>query len=223
MYAKCFKRFFDILLSLVALLLLSPVLLILMLIGAVAMKGNPFFCQKRPGKIGKNGQEKIFKLIKFRTMSNKKGKDGKLLPDEQRLNKYGRLLRSTSLDELPELINILVGHMSIVGPRPLLVEYLPYYTEEERHRHDIRPGLTGWAQVNGRNNITWEQKFAYDLAYIQSVSLGFDVRIILKTVQKVFKRSDILVGNEFQVGGFIDQRKARRELDKNIEKEPQNL
>ena len=144
MYAKCFKRVLDFSLSLFALIVLSPFLLIFILIGAIAMKGNPFFVQERPGK-----NEEIFKLIKFRTMSNAKDKDGKLLPDKVRLNKYGKLLRATSIDELPELINILYGDMAIIGPRPLLVEYLPYYTEEERHRHDVRPGLTGLAQVSG--------------------------------------------------------------------------
>ncbi len=220
MYAKCFKRLFDILLSLGALLLLSPVLLLLTVVGAIAMRGNPFFCQKRPGRTDKRtGEERIFKLIKFRTMSNRRDKDGNLLPDDVRLNKYGRLLRSTSLDELPELFNILAGQMSLVGPRPLLVEYLPYYTAEERHRHDVRPGLTGLAQVSGRNSITWEQKFAYDLEYIRKCSLLFDIKIIFMTVQKVFKRSDVLVGSEFKVGKFIDQRKAAMEAAESNQKE----
>ena len=192
MYAKFFKRLFDFLLSLIALLVLSPVLLILTIIGAIAMRGNPFFTQLRPGKINKKtGKEKIFKLIKFRTMSNAKDKDGNLLPDDKRLNKYGRFLRSTSLDELPELLNILIGDMSIVGPRPLLVRYLPYYTEEERHRHDVRPGLTGWAQVNGRNFITWEETFELDLYYAQNVGLGLDIKTILLTISKVLSRTDI--------------------------------
>ena len=201
MYARFFKRLFDFLLSLIALSVLSPVLLLLTVIGAVAMRGNPFFTQLRPGKISKKtGKEKIFKLIKFRTMSNKKDKDGNLLSDDVRLNKYGKFLRSTSLDELPELFNILVGHMSIVGPRPLLVEYLPYYTEEERHRHDVRPGLTGWAQVNGRNNIgSWEERFRYDLDYVAKCSLFFDLKTLFLTVKKVLKRSDILVGSEIKV------------------------
>ena len=211
MYARFFKRLFDFLLSLIALSVLSPVLLLLTVIGAVAMRGNPFFTQLRPGKISKKtGKEKIFKLIKFRTMSNKKDKDGNLLSDDVRLNKYGKFLRSTSLDELPELFNILVGHMSIVGPRPLLVEYLPYYTEEERHRHDVRPGLTGWAQVNGRNNIgSWEERFRYDLDYVAKCSLFFDLKTLFLTVKKVLKRSDILVGSEIKVGRLDDSRKAK--------------
>ncbi len=191
MYEKVFKRFFDFILSLLALLVLSPVLLILIIIGTIAMRGNPFFTQMRPGKKGKNGEEKIFKLIKFRTMDNRRDERGNLLPDDVRLNKYGRFLRSTSLDELPELFNILVGHMSIVGPRPQLVRDMTFMTDEQRRRHDVRPGLTGYAQVNGRNNITWEQKFEYDLHYIDSgITLFGDIRIIFQTVGKVFKRSD---------------------------------
>lgn len=208
MYAKCFKRVLDFTLSLFALVILSPVLLILTIVGAFAMGGNPFFTQARPGKIDpRTGKEKIFKLVKFRTMSNKKDKDGNLLPDDVRLNKYGRVLRSMSLDELPELWNILVGDMSIVGPRPLLVSYLPYYTEEERHRHDVRPGLTGLAQVSGRNTLAWEEKFGYDIKYISNISFMQDLKILFKTVEKVFKRSDILVGKEFKVGKLLDERK----------------
>lgn len=192
MYAKCFKRMLDFLLSLIALIVLSPVLLILMVIGAVAMKGNPFFTQLRPGMIDKRtGKEKIFRLIKFRTMSNAKDKDGNLLPDDKRLNGYGRFLRSTSLDELPELLNILVGNMSIVGPRPQLVRDMVFMTPEQRRRHTVRQGLTGLAQVNGRNNMSWEQKFEYDLQYIQRITLIGDVKIILKTVLKVFQRDGI--------------------------------
>ena len=191
MYKNFFKRFFDILLSFIALAVLSPVLIILAIVGAIAMGGNPFFTQLRPGKINKKtGKEKIFKLIKFRTMSNAKDKDGNLLPDDVRLNKYGRFLRSTSLDELPELINILIGDMSIVGPRPQLVRDMVFMTEEQRMRHTERPGLTGLAQVSGRNNITWEQKFEYDLEYIKKITLLGDVKIIFQTVGKVFKRSD---------------------------------
>lgn len=185
-YEKYIKRLLDFLLSLLALCILSPVLLILIVLGAIIMGGNPFFAQQRPGR-----NEKIFKLIKFRTMTNRKDDQGNLLPDEQRLTKYGRFLRSTSLDELPELINILLGHMSIVGPRPLLVKYLPLYNEEQRHRHDVRPGLTGWAQVNGRNAISWEEKFRLDLEYVENISFAMDLNTVFLTVWKIFKREGI--------------------------------
>lgn len=178
MYIKFFKRFFDFTVSLIALLVLSPVFLILIVIGAIAMKGNPFFTQQRPGKKDKNGNEKIFKLIKFRTMDNRKDKEGNLLPDDVRLNKYGRILRSTSLDELPELINILIGDMSIVGPRPLLVQYIPRYSSEQRKRHNVRPGLTGYAQAYGRNSLTWQEKFEKDVYYVNNVSLLLDIKIL---------------------------------------------
>lgn len=192
MYAKFFKRLMDFVLSLMAVSVLSPVLVLLMVVGAIAMGGNPFFTQLRPGKIDKNtGEEKIFKLIKFRTMSNKKDSDGNLLPDSVRLNKYGRILRSTSLDELPELINILLGHMSIVGPRPLLVKYLPRYTPEQRRRHQVRPGLTGLAQVSGRNAISWEDKFRLDVQYVDNITFIGDIKIILQTALKVVKRDGI--------------------------------
>ena len=180
------KRLADFLLSLMALCVLSPVLLILIVLGAIKMKGNPFFTQLRPGR-----REKIFRLIKFRTMTCEKDADGNLLPDEQRLTKYGQFLRSTSLDELPELINILLGHMSIVGPRPLLVKYLPLYNEEQRHRHDVRPGLTGWAQVNGRNAISWEEKFRLDVWYVEHISLWLDIKTIFMTVKNVLCREGI--------------------------------
>jgi len=186
MYSIFFKRFIDFTLSLLAVIFLSPLLLLLMIVGFMAMSGNPFFTQQRPGK-----NEKIFKLIKFRTMNNKKDKEGSLLPDEVRLTKYGEFLRSTSLDELPELFNILKGDMSIVGPRPLLVKYLSYYTEEEKHRHDAVPGLTGLAQVSGRNTLSWEDKFALDLKYVSKITFGGDIKIILQTVGKVFKREGI--------------------------------
>ena len=192
MYAKCLKRVLDFLLSLIALAVLSPILLILMMIGAIAMKGNPFFTQLRPGKISKKtGEERIFLLIKFRTMSNAKDREGNLLPDDVRLNKYGRFLRSTSLDELPELLNILKGDMAIVGPRPLLVKYLPLYSEEQRHRHDVRPGLTGYAQVHGRNTVTWEAKFEMDVAYVRNITFIGDLKIIFGTVGAVLKRDGI--------------------------------
>ena len=168
MYANFFKRVLDIVLSFLSLTVLFPFLLIFSVIGVFAMHGNPFFTQLRPGKKRKDGTEKIFRLIKFRTMNNKKDAVGNLLPDEQRLNGYGRWLRSTSIDELPELINILVGDLSIVGPRPQLVRDMVFMSAEQRRRHDVRPGLTGLAQVSGRNNITWEQKFEYDLLYIDN-------------------------------------------------------
>ena len=191
MYAKVFKRLTDVMLSVFALLLLSPILLILIVVGAIVMKGNPFFTQPRPGKKGKDGKEKIFRLVKLRTMSNARGADGELLPDEKRLGKYGKWLRSTSLDELPSLVNIAVGDLSIVGPRPQLVRDMTFMSAEQRRRHNVRPGLTGLAQVNGRNNITWEQKFEYDLQYIdQGITFIGDVKIILQTVGKVLKRSD---------------------------------
>ena len=191
MYAKIFKRVIDFILSITALIILSPVLLILTIIGAISMKGNPFFLQPRPGKKGKAGKEKIFMLIKFRTMSNAKDNKGNLLPDEKRLNKYGAWLRDTSLDELPELANIAARHLALCGPRPFLVRDCVFMTDEQRRRHDVRPGLTGLAQVNGRNNITWEQKMEYDLQYIDSgITFVGDVKIILQTVGKVLKKSD---------------------------------
>lgn len=191
MYAKFWKRFFDFTLSLLALIVLSPILLILTIVGAIAMRGNPFFVQPRPGKKGKDGREKIFYLIKLRSMSNKRGTNGELLPDDQRLGRYGAFLRSTSLDELPSLVNIVLGQISIVGPRPFLVRDCVFLTDEQRRRHDVRPGLTGLAQVNGRNNITWEQKFEYDLLYIdRGITFLGDLKIIIQTVGKVLKRSD---------------------------------
>lgn len=186
MYAKYFKRIIDFILSLIALIVLSPVLVVLMVLGTVFMRGNPFFMQPRPGK-----NERIFKLIKFRTMDNRKDADGNLLPDEVRLNGYGKFLRSTSLDELPELVNILVGDMAIVGPRPQLVRDMVFMTPEQRMRHSVRQGLTGWAQVNGRNAISWEDKFKYDLEYVGKVSFLFDLKIIFMTVTSVFKRDGI--------------------------------
>ncbi|MDB8756846.1 sugar transferase [Ruminococcus sp. 1001136sp1] len=186
MYAKYFKRGIDFILSLFALIVLSPVLLILMLLGTVFMGGNPFFAQERPGK-----DEKIFKLIKFRTMSNKKDKDGNLLPDELRLNKYGKFLRASSLDELPELINILKGDMAIIGPRPLLVRYLARYNEEQHHRHDVRPGLTGYAQAHGRNAVSWEDKFAMDVWYTTHITFVGDIKIIIDTIKSVLKHEGI--------------------------------
>lgn len=192
MYAKFLKRTLDFILSLLALIVLSPLLLILTVVGAAVMRGNPFFVQERPGKVDKTtGKEKIFKLIKFRTMNNKRDKNGELLSDDKRLSRYGIFLRSTSLDELPSLLCIICGSLSIVGPRPQLVRDMVFMTDEQRRRHDVRPGLTGLAQVNGRNNITWEQKFEYDLEYIdKGITFMGDLKIILQTVIKVLKRSD---------------------------------
>lgn len=186
LYRPFFKRFYDIVLSAFALILLSPVLLVLIILGAIKMKGNPFFTQLRPGK-----NEKIFKLIKFRTMTNARDENGNLLPDDKRLTRYGKILRSTSLDELPELINILIGNMSLIGPRPQLVRDMVFMTDEQRKRHSVLPGLTGLAQCSGRNNMSWEKKFEYDLKYIEKISLFRDLVILFKTVFKVFKRDGI--------------------------------
>jgi lipopolysaccharide/colanic/teichoic acid biosynthesis glycosyltransferase len=187
MYAKYIKRPLDFVLALCAFVILLPIMIILAIIGAIIMKGNPFYVQPRPGK-----NERIFRLIKFRTMTCEKDENGNLLPDEKRLTKYGKFLRSTSLDELPELINIIKGDMSIVGPRPQLVRDMVFMNSEQRARHTVRPGLTGLAQVNGRNNITWEQKFEYDLQYIERITFLRDIKIILKSVSTVLKRADII-------------------------------
>ena len=186
MYRKYIKRFLDFILSLLALTLLSPIMLVLLVLGAVKMKGNPFFTQPRPGK-----NEKIFKLIKFRSMTCEKDEEGNLLPDEQRLTRYGKFLRSTSLDELPELINILKGDMSIVGPRPLLVEYLPLYNAQQRRRHEVRPGLTGYAQVRGRNTVSWQDKFRMDVEYVDSITFLADLKILWNTVVTIVRREGI--------------------------------
>lgn len=214
MYARFFKRFLDIALSLLALSVLFPILVILAVIGAVAMKGNPFFTQQRPGKIdARTGEEKIFKLIKFRTMSNAKDKDGNLLPDDVRLNGYGKFLRSTSLDELPELLNILMGDMSIIGPRPQLVRDMVFMTDAQRERHSVRPGLSGLAQVNGRNNITWEEKFEYDLKYIENITFMGDAKIVVETVFKVFKREDTVREGTVSDMDFGDWLVMKGEID----------
>lgn len=198
MYANYLKRPLDFLCALSAILCLSPVLVVLTILGAIKMKGNPFFTQLRPGK-----DEKIFKLIKFRTMTCEKDANGKLLPDDKRLTAYGKFLRSTSLDELPELFNILKGDMAVIGPRPLLVKYLPLYNSEQKHRHDVRPGLSGLAQVNGRNAITWEQKFKYDVEYVKNVTFLGDVKIILTTIRKAIKREGISQQGEATMKAFM--------------------
>lgn len=200
MYRSLFKRVFDFILSLTAIIILSPVLLLLTVIGAFLMGGNPFFTQERPGKDGK-----IFKLVKFRSMNNKRDDRGELLPDEKRLTYYGKFLRNTSFDELPELINILKGDMAIVGPRPLLVRYLTRYSKTQARRHEVRPGLTGLAQVNGRNAISWEEKFRYDVEYVDNLSLMLDIKIILMTVLKVVKRDGISSENSATMEEFMGQ------------------
>ena len=200
MYRSLFKRVFDFILSLTAIIILSPVLLLLTVIGAFLMGGNPFFTQERPGKDGK-----IFKLVKFRSMNNKRDDRGELLPDEKRLTSYGQFIRNTSLDELPELINILKGDMAIVGPRPLLVRYLTRYNKTQARRHEVRPGLTGLAQVNGRNAISWEEKFRYDVEYVDNLSLMLDIKIILMTVLKVVKRDGISSENSATMEEFMGQ------------------
>lgn len=208
MYARFWKRLLDFLLALTALLILSPLLLLLTLAGAVAMRGNPFFAQPRPGR-----GERIFRLIKFRTMSDRRDASGALLPDGERLNGYGRFLRKTSLDELPELFNILVGQMALVGPRPLLTAYLPLYSEEQHHRHDVRPGLTGYAQVHGRNAVPWEERFRMDVWYTQNITFRLDCRILLDTVRVVFRHDGIGSGTSETMEPFTGNRTAAVEVE----------
>ncbi len=207
MYARFWKRLLDFLLALTALLVLSPLLLLLTVAGAVAMRGNPFFAQPRPGR-----GERIFRLIKFRTMSDRRDASGALLPDGERLNGYGRFLRKTSLDELPELFNILVGQMALVGPRPLLTAYLPLYSEEQHHRHDVRPGLTGYAQVHGRNAVPWEERFRMDVWYTQNITFRLDCRIWLDTVRVVFRHDGIGSGTSETMEPFTGNRTAAVEV-----------
>lgn len=190
MYARYLKRIIDFCLSFIGIIMLSPLFALLIVLGWIFMRGNPFFLQLRPGK-----EERIFKLIKFRTMDNRKDINGNLLPDEIRLNRYGRFLRSTSLDELPELFNILRGDMAIVGPRPQLIKDMIFMTQEQRKRHSVRQGLTGWAQVNGRNGISWENKLKYDLEYVDKISFVLDLKIIAMTIVTVFKRTGITMND----------------------------
>lgn len=206
MYKNGVKRIFDIALSLCGIIVLSPVYLVLWVLIRCKLGKPVLFTQERPGK-----KEKIFKLYKFRSMTDERDENGQLLPDEVRLTRFGKLLRSTSLDELPELFNILKGDMSLIGPRPLLVRYLPYYTEEEKHRHDVRPGLTGLAQVNGRNALGWEDRFAYDLQYVENCSFLMDLKVLGMTVGKVLKRTGTLSGAEQTVADFDVYRKAGKE------------
>lgn len=187
MYKSFLKRLLDFFLALMGFIIISPIFLLLWIWLSIANKGaGAFFFQERPGK-----NEMIFKVIKFKTMNDRRDASGKLLPDAQRLTRVGKFVRTTSLDEIPQLLNVIKGDMSLIGPRPLLVQYLPLYNETQRRRHEVRPGITGWAQVNGRNAISWEQKFAYDVWYVDNVSLSLDVKILLKTIQKVFKREGI--------------------------------
>ncbi|MBO5057692.1 MAG: sugar transferase [Lachnospiraceae bacterium] len=206
MYKKFIKRVLDIIISLCGIIILSPIYLILWILVRVKLGSPALFTQKRPGR-----NEKVFKLYKFRTMTDARDEKGELLPDEVRLTRFGRILRSTSLDELPELFNIIKGDMSLIGPRPLLVRYLPYYTEAERHRHDVRPGLTGLAQVNGRNALGWEDRFAYDLQYVENCSFLLDIKVLAMTAGKVLKRSGTLSGAEQTVADFDVYRSGGKE------------
>ena len=205
-YSKYIKRIMDFVLSLCFIIVISPILFILIILGFLKMKGNPFFIQERPG-----WHEKIFKLIKFRTMSNEKDNNGNLLSDEVRLNSYGKFLRVTSLDELPELFNICKGDMSLIGPRPLLIEYLSWYSKEEHRRHDVRPGLTGWAQVNGRNNLDWDHRFQKDIYYVDHLSFAFDLKIFFLTIKRVLIREDISENTRAVESNFAEQRRERAE------------
>ena len=206
LYNKYIKRILDILISLTFIVLFSWLYLILVIIVRIKLGSPVLFCQERPGY-----NEKIFKLYKFRTMTDKRDEKGNLLPDSERLTKFGSMLRSTSLDELPEMFNILKGDMSLIGPRPLLVEYLPYYTEEERLRHSVRPGLTGLAQVSGRNYLAWDKRLAKDVEYVNHISFIMDVRIIIKTIMVVFKKEDVSVDTNVVEGYLWDERQKRAE------------
>ncbi|QWX84793.1 sugar transferase [Cellulophaga sp. HaHaR_3_176] len=197
MYKLFFKRFLDFLIALSFLLILSPVFVIITII-SIFLNGSPFFTQKRPGK-----NEKVFSVLKFKTMTDKKDKNGVLLPDDKRLTQFGSILRKTSLDEIPQLINVLKGDMSLIGPRPLLVQYLPYYTKEESLRHTVRPGITGLAQISGRNYLQWEEKFAFDIEYVKGLSFKNDLKIIFKTINKVIKGSDVAVASN-EVSEYFD-------------------
>lgn len=186
MYKYFFKRFFDLFFALIGFIALSPIFLFITVFLFFANNGKPFFTQMRPGK-----NARIFKVIKFKTMNDKKDKDGNLLPDIERLTAIGKFVRKTSLDEIPQLLNVIIGDMSLIGPRPLLVEYLPLYSKEQARRHEVRPGITGWAQVNGRNAISWQQKFEFDVWYIDHISLSLDIKILYLTFKKVFKSEGI--------------------------------
>lgn len=206
MYQKYVKRLLDIIISLVALIVLSPVILVVAILVKIKLGSPVIFKQERPGKC-----EKIFKLYKFRSMSDKKDKDGNLLPDKDRLTRFGKILRASSLDELPELVNILRGDMSLIGPRPLTVSYLPYYNETEKHRHDVRPGLTGLAQVNGRNALNWDKRFEYDIEYVNNITFMNDVKILFKTFYKVIRKDDVITAGTGKIVSFNEYRKQQLE------------
>ncbi len=198
MYKNFFKRFFDFIISLIVFILISPVFFLLWVWLTMTNKGaGAFFRQLRPGK-----NEKIFKVIKFKTMTDERDSEGNLLPDAERLTKIGKFVRSTSLDEIPQLINVIKGDMSLIGPRPLLIQYIPLYNDVQRRRHKVRPGITGWAQINGRNAISWEQKFDYDVWYVDNISLSLDIKIFLKTLKKIFKREGISSGTSVTMEAF---------------------
>lgn len=211
MYKKYIKRLLDIIISLIALIILSPIMLIVAILVRIKLGSPVIFKQERPGK-----DENIFKLYKFRSMSDKKDENGKLLPDAKRLTKFGKILRATSLDELPELVNILKGEMSLIGPRPLAVCYLPYYNEKEKKRHTVRPGLTGLAQINGRNALNWEERFGYDIEYVDNITFINDLKILFKTVYKVFKRDGVVTRGTGKTIDFDEYRKAQLEQNKEV-------
>ncbi len=206
MYRKYIKRLLDIVISFCSLVILSPIILIVAILVRVKLGSPVIFKQDRPGKDGK-----VFKLYKFRSMSDKKDENGKLLPDKDRLTKFGKILRATSLDELPELVNILKGEMSLIGPRPLAVAYLPYYNEEEKHRHDVRPGLTGLAQINGRNALNWEERFSYDIEYVNNITFINDLKILFKTFYKVIKKDGVVTRGTGKTIDFDEYRKKQLE------------
>ena len=212
MYKIFFKRLFDVIISSIALLLIGWLILLIALFLHFANKGaGAFFYQERPGK-----DEKIFKCIKFKSMTDERDAEGNLLPDKDRITAVGKFVRKTSLDELPQLINVLKGDMALIGPRPLLVEYLPYYTEEEKQRHTVRPGITGWAQVNGRNNISWDDKLALDVYYVRNLSLALDIKVISRTIVNVVSRKDVVV-DTYSIGDklSVERKKMQNGTEKN--------
>lgn len=203
MYRKYFKRFIDWFVAIMAFIILFPIFILVTILLIIANNGSPFFIQKRPGK-----DEKIFSIVKFKTMNDKKDSDGNLMPDRLRLTPIGAFVRKLSLDEIPQLINIIKGDMSLIGPRPLLVKYLPYYTEKERTRHNVRPGITGWAQINGRNTLKWNDRLSFDVEYVKSISFLFDIKILYKTFLKVVKSENIVIDPESVMKNLDDERKS---------------